>query len=292
MKSRKLLGLMATLTLSACAGQQTPPELHLDEAENSGIVGGTEVRLDDPIASTVVGLYDTERGAICTGSIISKNLVLTAAHCIVGPPSNYVVIFGANLRLPQERLVIRPVVDFEISPLRERRRNESLDTGDIALVKFSGALPRGYQPAKLLPRADMITDGKRVTLAGYGYTDGIKKTGTETLRKVDVQIKRARFTRTEILIDQTQGRGACQGDSGGPAYINVNGESYVFGVTSRGINDPKNTCGVYSAYTSVPAHMSWLRPAASQLNSRRPPQPVQRSSPAAPRRDARPLAGF
>lgn len=290
MNHRKILGLSILFLLNACAGQKTPEAIVLNEQDGSRIIGGTEVKPDDPIAATIVGLYDTVREAVCTGSLVSRNLVITAAHCIAGAPTDVVVVFGLDFET--ENIVVRPVVDAEFAPILAKRSEDSVDMGDIALVKFSGAVPRGYKPAKLLGRLDGISDGRTVTLAGYGMSNSAKKSGTGRLRKADAQIKKLRYTKTEFLVDQTHGRGACHGDSGGAAYVTVNGEAFVMGVTSRTVNDPKDTCGMFTAYTNVPVYLKWLNAAAKNLNSRRSVEPSRRPTRNPVRtRDAKPLAG-
>ncbi len=287
MNDRTLLGLSTLFLLSACSGQDVPSPLALGENEGSRIIGGVEVAFDDPIASTVVGLYDTARRSVCTGSFIGQNLVLTAAHCVTGPPSNLVVVFGLDVfGFRTGSAAARPVLDAELNPLWDKHQGKSTDVGDIALVKFAGAAPYEYRPARLLERLDSIADGDTVTLAGYGFNNGLEKSGNGRLHKVDVQIEKLHYAKTEFLVDQTTGRGACHGDSGSPAYATVDGEMFVLGITSRPVNDPKGTCGVSVAYTSVPAYAGWLRTAAKKLNSRRPPT-ARRSH--AVVRDARPL---
>lgn len=257
---------------TGCA-DSSAPSLHLNNgALDAAIIGGIDVNKVDFVAAMTVGVYNVETGGRCTGALISKNFVLTAAHCISAPPQDLVILFG--LDFTSDTLIDRPVVDYEISPLRAKRHNESVDSGDIALVKFSGGIPRGYRPARLLERTDVIANGDLLTLAGYGLADGRRRVGDGRLRKTDARVKEARFGKSEILIDQTNGRGACDGDSGGPAFL-VNGETiFVVGVTSRTASDPRNTCSRYTVYSSVPAYINWLRAAARQLNSRKSTAPA------------------
>lgn len=43
-----------------------------------------------------VSLYDLENDGICTGTLIAKNIVLTAAHCVSTDPKNMHIIFKTS----------------------------------------------------------------------------------------------------------------------------------------------------------------------------------------------------
>ncbi|MNY53743.1 Trypsin [compost metagenome] len=104
-----------------------------------------------------------------------------------------------------------------------------------------------------------------MTLAGYGLTDGVNKTGDNLLRKTDVQIIE-HFGKTEVALDQSQGKGACHGDSGGPAFLKVAGVEYVWGITSRGIGkDGVDDCSLFSLYTKVTAQQAFVDGALATL---------------------------
>ena len=69
------------------------------------IVGGQSVQRRDPIQASTVGIFDPSAdgrtGALCTGTLIGKNMAVTAAHCIQpGNAKNPLVIFGNDLHSP------------------------------------------------------------------------------------------------------------------------------------------------------------------------------------------------
>jgi secreted trypsin-like serine protease len=139
------------------------------------------------------------------------------------------------------------------------------DWRDISILKFAGGLPPGFVPASLLTDATALKNGTVVTLAGYGEIDGKNKIGSEELRRVDVKISNAAYSPTEVQIDQRSGRGACHGDSGGPAYVTVGTRKFLFGVTSRGVQDIKNDCSQFSVYTNVLSQAQWMTAQAKAL---------------------------
>lgn len=299
MKQRFVVGLalasVAALGLLAgCAADRSRGQFSLKSSDSAQIIGGTPVSAQDPLAKHIVGLVNVKQGFICTGTVVSESLVITAAHCLEGHPSETIVIFGTEMS--PDKAVARKIVNFQRSPTwdklmeklaaeaeraaetgeePEQPQEEPKDVGDIAMLRFTGGLPTGWTPVPVLGRMDVLTEGTVVTLAGYGVSDGKTHEGSGTLRKVDVSIFSTKFSQTEILLDQTHGKGACFGDSGGPAFVNLNGQVMVWGVTSRGVNDKKGDCSQYAAYTNMIAHLPWLFNTARFLLDDRNLPPVQ-----------------
>lgn len=230
---------------------------------NTGIIGGTDATGSEDFSKTVVVLYDKSLGALCTASILSDKLLLTAAHCVASEPTNLYVVFGTDVNSTD--IIVRRVVVAQQTPVWAARQNEELNTGDMAVVGFIGGLPEGYHAASLLTDSSQLKDGGAITLAGYGLSDGVAATGAGKLRYVDTTIQQAAYSQSEILMEQSKGKGACHGDSGGPAYVQVNGQRLLAGVTSRGVNDPNNQCNVSSAYTSVAFYADWIKQASALL---------------------------
>lgn len=282
-------GLLASsaLVLFAACGQMTPQNTTeaqqtieasaMDKSE--GIIGGTPVQANDPIARSTVMIYGFTgkkgQGYICTGSILSDSIILTAAHCIATAPNKLVLVFGVDANNPNAKPEMRRVSAAVQNPSYNARKNQQTDTGDVALIKFDGGLPQGYIPARTLP--GNVVNGENVVLAGYGVTSmsapqapnagannaqgSQSNDGAGTLRKTDVRVENAGFSTTEVQLDQTNGTGACHGDSGGPAYVVANGVYYLWGVTSRG----PNPCTTFSIYTKVSSYNQWIAQTAAAL---------------------------
>ncbi len=263
---KSLLSLLSLVALVGCG--QRGGGLATDQTDSS-IIGGKAAVAGSVVATQTVGLYDTALGSVCTASILSSNFLLTAAHCVSSSKAaNMVVIFGP--KISKEGSSLRKVSGFKFHKkwLSVGSSADLKDLGDIAVIKFEGGLPAGYQPARLLSDASMLAKGKDALLAGYGVTDGVKKTGSGSLLRVVTKIDNPVFSATEVSLDQTKGKGACQGDSGGPAYvIDKDGKLSLFGVTSRGEDDTHDTCGAKAVYTNALAYKSWIKAAAAALNS-------------------------
>ncbi len=224
------------------------------------IVGGQDVQAPDPIAALTVGIFtpspDGHNGSLCTGTLIRKDIAVTAAHCLATGGLKPVVIFGRDLHSPMA--VQRQSVAVAVNPKWRTNAGSGMDQGDIALVKFPGGLPPGYKKASLA-RGE-VHNGDSITLAGYGINDARSKSGAGTLRQADVRVVDARVKKSEMILDQSHGRGACHGDSGGPAFLRRGRRVVLAGVTNRGYpNHAPDDCGHQVVYSKIPAYRSWIQ---------------------------------
>jgi V8-like Glu-specific endopeptidase len=270
---RLFVSSLAIAGLAACANPMSGSNSTIKgDLFETGIMGGVNATGTEEYAKSVVALYNVQASTLCTASIISKSFLVTAAHCVAGTPAQLRVVFGTDLQT--KNLVVQAVEQTQTSPMWATRQNEDTNTGDIALVKFTGGLPAGFQPVSLLTDVSQLKDGETVMLAGYGLSDGVAHTGAGVLRSVSIPIMKVAYSTSEILMDQHDGRGACHGDSGGPAYVTVNGKLALIGVTSRGVNDPNNTCNVSAAYTSIAFYAKWIVSTAKSMMLSPVPQPA------------------
>lgn len=275
---KALLAASLLTSLVACAPKSTPKSDLGVSTSSASIIGGEKVESTDQIAKTTVALVgmiknnkDEVSQFICTGTLIAKNIILTAAHCVPKVTEEnvqvgLVAVFKNDLHKASQADV-RYIVDVAIHEDWGKESENGLDTNDIALVKFQGTMPAGYQLGKFLTDEKLLKDGATVTLAGYGLikTDGVNTESDETLRKVDVEVLE-RIGNTEVLLDQNKGKGACHGDSGGPAFLNVKGVEYVWGVTSRGFNEEGiDNCTGYSIYTEVAKQATFIKEGLAKL---------------------------
>lgn len=258
--------LFSSLVVSSILVGCTPSaqKNSLNTLEATGIIGGEEVDSLDRLPNSVVAVYDSVEGQLCTGTLINKNVVLTAAHCIGQDINKMYIFFGKNLQVDG---VYVQVDKAEISPYWNSSTDK--DMGDLALLHFQGPLPASYKPTLMLPTtmADVLQNGTEVTVVGYGVTSAESKEASAALRKTTVNIADAKFADSELLVDQSSGQGVCHGDSGGPAFIEIDGIFYLWGVTSRGVNDASRTCKTTAAFTSIPYYRSWINRMNAKLSS-------------------------
>jgi hypothetical protein len=275
------LSATATIvTAAALLGCSASPQSAIQTKADGAIIGGQDATGSEDFATSIAALYDVKEGGLCTATILSDTILLTASHCVESEVSNLVVLFGTSVEAAGKARRIRPVAGYIKSPLWEKNQNNQTNTGDIALVRFEGGLPPGFKAATVLGDANELKDGGTVLLAGYGISDGVEQTGSGTLRSVETIIKSASFSESEVLVDQTNGKGACHGDSGGPAFIRKDGKLLVFGVTSRGVQDAMNNCSKFSAYTSATHYSQWIVETTQRLmKGERDPAPKPNPDP-------------
>lgn len=207
---------------------------------------------NDAFADTVAILGN---GGICTGTLVSPRLVLTAGHCFCGGVKNEVLI-GNDILSPLHRI---PVVDGESETFRQcDALDANIKAGDVALLKLERDAPI---PPRPLADISFIRDAASVRAVGFGRTEtgrvGFKYQvniviasfqcdGTALAGVPDHQVYQCQPTYE--LVAAGLNRDACNGDSGGPIYVvGPDARVYLAGVTSRAV-DPNGGCGPGGIY--------------------------------------------
>jgi secreted trypsin-like serine protease len=234
---KTLLALVMVLA-AACGGNQrdavnTEAGEYEDSYNSSEIIGGTPTT-DLP---AVVALYgtvpDKEGGALCTATIISKTVVLTAAHCVhpstVGENAKFVIFTAADLTDPDKRGPGLPVKEVHFN---EAWDPNNLTAGhDVAVAIL--AKPTKIKPMKVnrAALADSLT-GATARIIGYGLDDGFNQTGAGIKRHAQVALNS--FDDQFVKTGSWFGTTICNGDSGGPIITKIGNVDTVVGVNSFG----------------------------------------------------------
>ena len=121
---------------------------------------------DDPAHMAVVGL--SFGGGGCSGTLISRDVVLTAGHCAYGQSAGaYTVSFGDDWYSPDHT---RGVSEVWVHP----GYNDANITHDVALLRLSSEAPASITPIPYLPNNLGITNsdvGVNLEFVGFGTTE-------------------------------------------------------------------------------------------------------------------------
>jgi MYXO-CTERM domain-containing protein len=250
-----LCGLFAMVVTAGGCGQVQAPEPGGFAATSRPIINGTPDTSQAHMA--VVALtYGPTSLAFCTGTLVTPNVVVTAAHCLQSVQEQSLqIFFGNDVTQAGEYRGVSEILshpDFV----------NGGESGDIGLIRLSANAPASVTPIGPLPASLGLTSadvGVNVDLVGFGVTE--LDTADEKLH-VEIPIGYVCNQGSTCLeyIDpycfeyaQSEG-GTCSGDSGGPAFLFRGETEYLAGVTSYG--DPD--CTVYGVSTMVDAYESWI----------------------------------
>jgi secreted trypsin-like serine protease len=261
------------------------------------IISGTAV--PNGKYSFVAALLNTGYGRapmqqqFCGASLIDRNSVLTAAHCVTGPRGFPVP--ARPLRITVGRTVLNSnqgqkswVSNISIHP----RYNVDTLNYDAAVLKLSSPVS-GIAPIKLASSKQNYLEksGRKAMVAGWGSTTARRAclptfaspAYQDRMRQAQVPIvsdARAeqvfqdicRFSDLKSIYKPSlmvaaggTGKDSCQGDSGGPLFVaRPPGKHTQIGITSFGLGCGPE--GVPSVYTEVnnPSIRSFIKSAASE----------------------------
>lgn len=260
-----LLTTSLLLTLYSCGNQGQSPL----ETVSGNIYYGTPVK-DNKWDSTV-SLTHKNKGSFCSGTLISKQVVVTAAHCLnkydEASIKNISIYVGNGHPLGYQGQY--KIMRWNIHPDYRADKKGKYDFAYIILEK------EVKEKVSILP---LLTDSydalevynpkNKVTLVGFGKTErwitGVKHEVETTISEV-----------TDINFQNfdLSGRTSCFGDSGGPAFYTLeNGKTQLVGIASAGIADKsiggsgiyvismsQGDCSGLNLYGRTDTFMEWFK---------------------------------
>ncbi|HEY9094697.1 MAG TPA: trypsin-like serine protease [Hydrogenophaga sp.] len=233
--------VVVPLWLGACGGGSSKEAVDLDPAVLCHSVGAEPKVLNGASCGSyrttpVVVLYAVgadRQVKLCSGTRISNNEVLTAAHCVSDQPKRVVAgVFKADSEvsgLDATAWVVHP---------------DYVGTGrfayDAAIVRFPDGLPN---PIMGILDSAPVKKGQLVYFAGWGLPELERlAVGAATVSAAGAEFVQVKYNGEASTI--------CAGDSGGPIYRLVGDRPGLVGITS---NSETLDCGANntSSFTNV-----------------------------------------
>ncbi|XP_011873948.1 PREDICTED: chymotrypsin-1-like [Vollenhovia emeryi] len=197
----------------------------------------------------------------CGGAIVSKNYILTAAHCLksVPHPANVLINVGTNLLYDESTLRVTYAAK---NIIKHPDYNDTLRSNDIGLIELTEEMKFNDNIKEInLISSDEKFEGVDFIVTGWGRTlpnveysprlqqivvKGFNQTRcAETYKHKGIQI-----TDRHLCTHLAYSVGVCQGDSGGALTLNGN----LVGIVSFG----SCASGDPDVFTRVFPYKSWL----------------------------------
>jgi hypothetical protein len=241
-----------------------------------------------PEFKSVVAIYYNKADGgryICTGTLLTPTLVLTAGHCGCGLPGSYTVDFRLDARSGVQTRVAnvedRPIL-FDQRVCRGGNLSNGRDLALLRLIQIENnddthPSMSGYPHDLIWDLRAQLVPKRRLTAVGYGYAAnghvGFRNHVTIPIASGDCTSRRYRnicMPFGEMALAEAPGprlrSDTCGGDSGGPIFlIAEDGRPTLVAVTSRAApgsqDNPLGHCGGGGIYVIVgrKSVQAWLR---------------------------------
>jgi hypothetical protein len=226
--------------LVGCTGISPEPEVQT--AEQAITNGALETGHPE------VGVIYNGVQVTCTGTLIGRHTVLTAAHCVTDSSAPQTVLLPVSFYLDslsgQRLQAVEVVVHSEYV---------GGNSSDLALVRLDTDL--SFPPAQLSPRPPLA--GESVLMIGFGKsgepddTFGTKRRAENVVGKVYAQS-------FSIFGSGGTNGNLCDGDSGGPTFAVRDNQEVLIGIHST----REGMCGQKGNDLRADAFLSWISTAS------------------------------
>ncbi|MCR9204579.1 MAG: serine protease, partial [Halobacteriovoraceae bacterium] len=233
----------------------------------------------------------------CGGVLISNDLILTAAHCVVGTDPKNIRIKGGSKTGELKRLKrLSRVQEIHIHPDFDPKK---VIAHDIALIKLKRAINNSplIKPIRLPKEShfpinvqdQFITLKGKVVITGWGKTSTggrlpipsedlmvgeLKPLGSSSVDLNSPSLRsylnstydlgdntlnylQSNDSRTLILEGKTKGTSPCGGDSGGPITYFENNSPILLGLSSY-VAGGDGPCLAIAGATDIQSYLSWI----------------------------------
>ena len=191
------------------------------------------------------------RAGFCTGVVVARDVILTAAHCVASVQQTRIYFKQGDTPVFLAPAAIEVHPQYRANALRTRERSI-----DLALIRSPTALPAPYAPIALDP-GDGVTLGEILGVAGFGVTREGDGASAGLLRWGQLK---ARAPLSAILLwaedPASKGFGACEGDSGGPIFSLETGT--LVAISNWSVGERGARCGKLTQAALVAPQRPWI----------------------------------
>ena len=217
----------------------------LSAGQARAIVGESAPAPDLAPYAVMVLKRGVDRAGFCSGAVVARDVVLTAAHCVAGAANTRVHFRGrddAPVLLDVSAVATHP--GFRADAVTARARSI-----DLALVRLARPLPEPFAVVNLAE--DRAGVGESLRLAGFGVTRSDAPQTGGALRAAALNV-RAPASAILMWAEGRNGRaGACTGDSGAPVFDGGRNLTAIVAWASR-------DCGALTQGAWIAPQRDWI----------------------------------
>jgi hypothetical protein len=225
------------------------------------VVGGRRATKEEfPDCVCVGSRSDDGDEYCCTGTLIGKNVVVTAGHCFPCTGDSTVIYIGTNTKSPG--------ITYTGKAFQHPKYAQGGLHNDLTVIVLDKDVTE-ITPRRIAT-TDEVNKATSVRVVGFGNSDVNSTSGFGVKRVADVPIASVSCsgssdagtlgcdTKLELVAGMVGlQRDSCNGDSGGPIYIQVGddptkSESWaIAGATSRATKTATSACGDGGIYERI-----------------------------------------
>ena len=264
MKQTNITALISALVISNACSQENPVVLpHELNSITQPIVGGQIVEDFKHTSTVKISYLDSSNQQYkCSGTLISDNYILTAAHCIVNCDKSKLTLQNAyvaqvsNQVFWQKFSIENGIISPDYSCTYDEESGGYYMSHDIGIIKLKESVPSSVAhpspllPHELVPSVNDIESGS-VNLQAIGMgnsqfdvsdTYPVKRQ-TELIMMAYCSNGTGPFTskcpKSRVSVALMECKDSCptHGDSGGSFFLNIDGIDYLIAVYSRNTLD-------------------------------------------------------